>query len=99
MLAAGALVRLPPKMMAHSRDSARTYVKSDPIGALAVARATLREPDLPTAYLAESSRELRLLVDHREDVVAERTRHINPSCGTSTTLIPPGHPRTGPLPH
>jgi transposase len=38
MLAAGErLVRVPPKMMAHSRDSARTYGKPDPIDALAVA--------------------------------------------------------------
>ncbi len=63
--------------MAHSRDAARTYGKSDPIDALAVARAALREPSLPTAALDEPSRELRLLVDHREDLVAERTRHIN----------------------
>lgn len=33
--------------MANARDSARTYGKSDPIDALAVARAALREPDLP----------------------------------------------------
>jgi transposase len=78
MLAAGErLVRVPPKLMAHSRDSARTYGKSDPIDALAVARAALREPGLPTAVLDPASRELRLLVDHREDLVAERTRHIN----------------------
>src|SRR5215213_4562918 len=78
LLAAGErIVRVPPKLMAHSRDSARTYGKSDPIDALAVARAALREPDLPTAHLDDGSRELRLLVDHREDLVAERTRHIN----------------------
>jgi transposase len=78
MLAAGErIVRVPPKLMAHSRDSARTYGKSDPIDALAVARAALREPDLPTAHLDDDARELRLLVDHREDLVAERTRHIN----------------------
>lgn len=78
MLAAGErLVRVPPKLMAHSRDSARTYGKSDPIDALAVARAALREPNLPTAQLDGPSRELRLLVDHREDLLAERTRHIN----------------------
>jgi transposase len=78
MLAAGErLVRVPPKLMAHSRDAARTYGKSDPIDALAVARAALREPGLPTAYLDEASRELRLLVDHREDLIADRTRHIN----------------------
>lgn len=78
MLVAGEqIVRVPPKLMARSRDSARTYGKSDPIDALAVARAALREPDLPTAHLDDESRELRLLVDHREDLVAERTRHIN----------------------
>src|SRR4029450_6249973 len=78
MLAAGEhLVRVPPKLMAHARDAARSYGKSDPIDALAVARAALREPHLPTAHLDAGSRELRLLVDHREDLIAERTRHIN----------------------
>jgi transposase len=78
LLAAGQrLLRVPPKLMAHARDAARTYGKSDPIDALAVARAALREPDLPVAQLDGPSRELRLLVDHREDLVAERTRHIN----------------------
>jgi transposase len=43
---------------------------------LAVARAALREPDLPTARLDGVERELRLLVDHREELVAERTRII-----------------------
>src|SRR6476659_9948296 len=78
LLAAGErIVRVPPKLMAHARDSARTYGKSDPIDALAVARAALREPNLPIACLDGPARELRLLVDHREDLVAERTRHIN----------------------
>jgi transposase len=78
LLAAGeVIVRVPPKLMAHARDSARTYGKSDPIDALAVARAALREPDLPVARLDGPSRELRLLVDHREDLVRERTGHIN----------------------
>lgn len=78
LLAAGErIVRVPPKLMAHARDSARSYGKSDPIDALAVARAALRDPDLPTAQLDGPARELRLLVDHREDLVAERTRCIN----------------------
>jgi transposase len=71
------IVRVPPKLMAHCRDAARTYGKSDPIDALAVARAALREPDLPTAQLDGPARELRLLVDHREDLVKDRTGHIN----------------------
>jgi transposase len=78
LLAAGEeIVRVPPKMMAHARDSARTYGKSDPIDALAVARAALREPNLPAARLDGPSRDLRLLVDHREDLVRDRTAHIN----------------------
>jgi transposase len=77
LIAAGeSVVRVPPKLMAHVRDSARTFGKSDPIDALAVARAALREPDLPVARLDGIERELRLLVDHREDLVAERTRII-----------------------
>jgi transposase len=71
------VVRVPPKLMAQSRASARTRGKSDPIDALAVARAVLREPDLPVAAHDEVSRELKLLVDRREDLVGERTRMIN----------------------
>jgi transposase len=71
------VVWVSPKLVAHVRDSARSYGKFDPIDALAVARAALREPDLPTARLDGIERELRLLVDHREDLVAERTRIIS----------------------
>jgi transposase len=78
LLAAGErIVRVPPKLMANMRDSARTYGKSDSIDALAVARAALREPGLPIARLDGPEREVRLLVDHREDLVAERTRIIS----------------------
>ncbi len=78
LLQAGECVtRVPPKLMAHARDGARTYGKSDAIDALAVARAALREPRLPCARLDGAERELRLLVDHREDLVQERTRAAN----------------------
>jgi transposase len=68
------VVRVPPKMMAGARRSARTPGKSDPIDALAVAQAALRSPDLPQANLDGPERELRMLLDHREDLVNERTR-------------------------
>ena len=71
------VVRVPPKLMAQTRKSARTRGKSDPIDALAVARAVLREPDLPIASHDEVSRELKLFVDRREDLVAQRTSTIN----------------------
>jgi transposase len=77
LLAAGqSIVRVPTKLMAHVRDSARTYGKSDPIDALSVARAAQREPNLPVAHLDGPDREVRLLTDHRESLVAERTRAI-----------------------
>jgi transposase len=71
------LVRVPPKLMAGARRQARTPGKSDPIDALAVARAALREPGLPVAHLDGLERQVRLLGDHREDLVAERTRVQN----------------------
>ena len=98
MLAAGErIVRVPPKLMAHARDAARTYGKSDPIDALAVARAALREPGLPTAHLDTPSREIRLLVDHREDLVAERTRCINRLRWHLHEIDPAWDPPTGAL--
>ncbi len=71
------VVRVPPKLMAGVRRSARTPGKSDPIDAAAVARAALREPDLPVARLDGESREVRLLVDYREALVKDRTAAQN----------------------
>lgn len=78
LLAAGeTVVRVPPKMMAGARRSARTRGKSDPIDALAVARAALREPNLPTARLDGPAREVKLMVDYRERLIRERTAAQN----------------------
>ena len=78
LLAAGErVVRVPPALMAGARQAVRTPGKSDPIDALAVARAALREPNLPAAQHDQASWEVKLLVDHREHLVAERTRTIN----------------------
>lgn len=78
LLAAGeAVVRVSPKLMASRRRSARTYGKSDAIDALAVARAALAHPDLPTPPAEEPDRDLALLVHYRDDLVAERTRMQN----------------------
>jgi transposase len=73
------IVRVPPKLMAGRRRAARERGKSDPIDALAVARAALQEgvQTLPTAQLERPAREIKLLLDHREDLVAERTRIQN----------------------
>jgi transposase len=75
LLAAGfAVVRVHTRLMAAERRGGRERGKSDPIDALAVARAALREPDLPTARLDGPARTVKLLSDHRGDLVAERTR-------------------------
>lgn len=76
LIAAGERVaRVPPKLMGQSRRGERTVGKSDPIDALAVARAALREgPEtLPAAHLDEPALELKLLLDHREDIVKSRS--------------------------
>jgi transposase len=76
LLAAGEeLVRVPPKLTVPERRAGRTRGKSDPIDALAIARAALREPGLSRPRPDERVyREIKLLVDHREDLVAQRTR-------------------------
>lgn len=71
------VVRVPPRLMGQARRADRERGKSDSVDALAVARAALRDPDLPVAQLAGPERELRLLHDHRADLVAERTRIQN----------------------
>jgi transposase len=68
------VVRVPPKLMAGARRGARRRGKSDAIDALAVARVALREPALPSARPETATRELKLLVDHRDALVGERTR-------------------------
>jgi len=71
------VVRVPPKLMGQARRSGRTYGKSDPIDARAVALAAIREPDLPRARIDPADEQLRLLVEHRNDLVGERTRMHN----------------------
>ena len=72
-----AVVRVPPRLMGQARRGGRKRGKSDPIDAEAVAIAALRNPQLAAARLDGPERTIRLLVDHREDLVAERTRIHN----------------------
>jgi transposase len=69
------LVRVPPKLTVPERRAGRTRGKSDPIDALAIARAAIREPALSRPRPDERVyRELKLLVDHRDDLVDQRRR-------------------------
>jgi transposase len=69
------LVRVPPRLTAPQRRRGRVRGKSDRIDALAIARAALQEPNLDWPRAGEERlRELKLLLDHRDDLVAERRR-------------------------
>ena len=72
------IVRLAPQLMADARRGVRTRGKSDPIDALAITRAALREgtqrAPLPTARLAGPEREIRQLALYRERLLDMRTR-------------------------
>ncbi len=64
-----------------------------PIDALAVARAVLREPDLPVATHDTVSRELKLLIDRRDDLVAQRTSITNRFLNRVHELDPARNPK------
>jgi transposase len=70
------VVRVAPRLMAGARRSARERGKSDPIDATAVARAAIREgvEQLPAARLAGRELDVRLLLDHHDDLVAARSQ-------------------------
>ena len=69
------LVRVPPRLTAPERRRGRVRGKSDLIDALAIARAAWPEPILDSPRPEEARlRELKLLVDHRDDLVDERRR-------------------------
>lgn len=80
LLAAGErVVRVAPHRMGASRKSEREPGKSDQIDALAIARAVVKDgiEKFAVAYLDERAMEIRLLLDHRNDLVADRTRTVN----------------------
>ena len=73
------VIRIPPAMTANSRRVQRQRGKSDPIDATAVALAALREgvERFPAAFLDEQAMEIRLVHDHRDQLIVERTRMVN----------------------
>jgi transposase len=79
LIAAGEeVVFIPTRLMAGTRNGGRERGKSDPIDALANARAALREDVyLPAARLSDAVLDVRRLADHRDGLVADRTRAVN----------------------
>lgn len=89
LLAAGQTVReVPPQLTRRERQRTRRAGKSDPGDAMAIARVTLREPDLPPVRVVDPTLELQLLVEAREDLVAEQTRVRNRLHADLRTLLP-----------
>ena len=64
-------------MVAHRKLHATTGAKSDPVDAAAAAYAAIATPGLDRHRIDERVRELRVLVDHRADLVKRRTMVIN----------------------
>ncbi|HEX3801697.1 MAG TPA: transposase [Solirubrobacteraceae bacterium] len=73
------VVRVAPHLMAEARTNVRERGKSDPIDALAVARAAQREgiENLPTARLAGVELEIRVLHLHHKRLIKQRTALTN----------------------
>jgi transposase len=86
---AGLVVReVPPHLSRAERQRTRRPGKSDPGDALAIARVTARETNLPPIRLPDRTNDLRLLLESREDLVAESTRARNRLHAHLLTLVP-----------
>jgi transposase len=73
-----AVHEIVPHRTAQYRKRGHRQDKTDAADALAMARLLRAEAELlPTVLLDDLSTELRLLSDHRDNLVAERTRLIN----------------------
>lgn len=89
LVAAGREVReVPPQLSRRERGRTRRPGKSDPADALAIARVTVREHDLPPVRLADASHEIQLLSQARDDVVTEATRVRNRLHADLRVLVP-----------
>jgi transposase len=76
----------------RQRKRLRGQGKSDPRDALAIARITAREEQLPPVRVDSVSRDLKLLCDFRAQLLAERTRIAN-RLHADLVSIRPGYER------
>jgi len=78
LIAGQEVVWVPTRLMlAHRKLHAATGAKSDPVDAAAAAFAAIATPGLDRHRIDEQVRELRVVVDHRADLVKRRTMVIN----------------------
>jgi transposase len=87
-----AVLEVPTSMTSRERGARPSKGKTDPVDAVAIARITMRESDLPPVRLAVGdAADLRVLLDYREDLVAERRDLVNRIHGDLTGLFPGYH--------
>jgi transposase len=79
---------VPPHLSRRERGRTRRAGKSDPGDALAIARVTAREADLPPIRRVDPTTELGLLLAAREDLVGEATRVRNRVHADLVVLLP-----------
>jgi len=79
---------VPPHLSRRERPRTRRPGKSDPGDALAIARVTAREADLPPIRRVDPTTELGLLLAARDDLLAEATRIRNRLHADLVVLVP-----------
>jgi len=90
------VVEVPAILTERERRHLRRAGKSDPGDALAIARVALREPGLGPVPMPGIAEDLKLLVDARDQRLAERTRIAN-RLHAQLVVLAPGYKRT--IPH
>jgi transposase len=83
-----AVREVPPQLSRRERQRTRRAGKSDPGDALAIARVTAREHELPPIRRVDPTTELGLLMAARADLVAEATRVRNRLHADLVVLVP-----------
>ena len=76
--------------MGASRRGSASRASRIEIDALAIARAVVKDgvESFPVAYLDEQAMEIRLISDHRNDLVTERTRTVTGCAGICSSCAP-----------
>jgi transposase len=91
------VVDVPTHLTALGRRSSRSRGKDDPADAVTIARMALREPGLPRLRASHLAADLKLLVDARDQLVAEGTRIRNRLHALLLALAPGYRAETGAL--
>jgi transposase len=82
---------VPVALTARERRRSGRLGKCDPLDALAIARVALPEEGLPLVRDPRAHRDLKLLVDYRDQLIAEQTRVRN-RLHSDLLLLAPGSP-------